>query len=70
VPSSSFFDFFYGVFVPLDQDQQGEFKNTTKNFLGKVHVKNFLPKKMRGKNLFPVVFSLRFFYRVFYCFSA
>ena len=27
--------------------QQGEFKNTIKNFLGKVHGKNFWPKKLR-----------------------
>jgi hypothetical protein len=27
--------------------QQGEFKNTIKNFLGKVYVKNFWPKKLR-----------------------
>ena len=27
--------------------QQGEFKNTIKNFLGKIHVKNFWPKKLR-----------------------
>jgi hypothetical protein len=41
--------------------QQGEFKKTIKNFLGKVHVKNFWPKKLRKKNVFPVVFSIRFF---------
>jgi hypothetical protein len=27
--------------------QQGEFKNTIKNFLGKIHVKNFWPEKSR-----------------------
>jgi hypothetical protein len=27
--------------------QQGEFKNTIKNFLGEIHVKNFWPKKLR-----------------------
>jgi hypothetical protein len=32
--------------------QQGECKNTTKNFLGEVHVKNFWPKKLRKKTLF------------------
>jgi hypothetical protein len=49
--------------------QQRELKNTTKNFFGKVHVKNFWPKKLRGgENFFPVVFSLRFFYRVFWPF--
>jgi hypothetical protein len=26
--------------------QQGEFKNTIKNFLGEIHVKNFWPKKL------------------------
>ena len=42
---------------------QGEFKNTIKikNVLGKVHVKNFWPKKLRKKNFFPFVFSHRFF---------
>ena len=45
--------------------QQEEFKNTIKNFLGKVHVKNFWPKKLRKKNLFPVVFSHRFFFIAF-----
>jgi hypothetical protein len=46
--------------------QQGEFKNTIKNFLEKIHVKNFCPKKMRGKksfflSSFPVdIFSSRF----------
>jgi hypothetical protein len=48
--------------------QQGEFKNTIKNFLGKIHVKNFWPKKLRL--FFPVVFSHRFFYHVFGRFSA
>jgi hypothetical protein len=33
--------------------QQGEFKNTIKNFLGEVHVKSFWPKKLREKKLFP-----------------
>jgi hypothetical protein len=33
--------------------------------LGKVHVKNFWPKKLRKKNLFPVVFSHRFFFIAF-----
>jgi hypothetical protein len=32
--------------------QQGEFKSTIKNFLGKIHVKNFWPKKLREKKLF------------------
>jgi hypothetical protein len=37
--------------------QQGEFKNTTKNFLGKIYVKNFWPKKLRKKKIlssFPI----------------
>jgi hypothetical protein len=41
--------------------QQGEFKNTIKNFLGKHHKKLFWPKKLRKTNFFPVVFSHRFF---------
>jgi hypothetical protein len=36
-----------------------------KNFFGKVHVKNFWPKKVEKKNLFPVVFSHRFFFIAF-----
>jgi hypothetical protein len=39
--------------------QQGEFKNTIKHFLGKIHVKSFWPKKLRI--FFPVVFSHRLF---------
>jgi hypothetical protein len=31
--------------------QQGEFKNIIKNFLGEVHVKNFLRTKIRKKNM-------------------
>jgi hypothetical protein len=63
-----FFSFnFYGVFVRFSTSdsmiQQGEFKNTTKNFLGEVHVKNFWPKKLRGgRTVFlpvPAVCSLR-----------
>jgi hypothetical protein len=42
--------------------QQGEFKNTTKNILGEIHVKSFWPKKL----YFPIVS----FYRVFGRFSA
>jgi hypothetical protein len=38
-----------------------EFKNTIKNFWGKIHVKNFWPKKLRKKNFFPVVFFHRLF---------
>jgi hypothetical protein len=32
--------------------QQGEFKNNIKNFLGKIHVKNFWPEKLRKKKTF------------------
>jgi hypothetical protein len=52
--------------------QQGDFKNTIKHFFGEIHVKNFWPKKLRGKKklfsfrLFPSIF----FYRVFGRFSA
>jgi hypothetical protein len=45
--------------------QQGEFKNTIKNLLGKVYVKNFWPKKLRKQNFFPFVFSHRFFFIAF-----
>jgi hypothetical protein len=45
--------------------QQGEFKNTIKNFFGKIHVKHFWPKKVEKNNFFPVVFSHRFFLIVF-----
>ena len=46
--------------------QQGEFKNTIKHFFGEIHVKNFWPKKVRGKkNFFPFVFSHRFFFIAF-----
>jgi hypothetical protein len=30
--------------------QQGEFENTIKNFLGKVHVKNFFGRKIEKKS--------------------
>jgi len=45
--------------------QQGEFKNTIKNFLGKIYVKNFWPKKLRKKKhfsfrLFPSIFFIAF----------
>jgi hypothetical protein len=45
--------------------QQGEFKRTTKNFLGEVHIKNFWPKKLRGKKKIPVVFPHRLFFIAF-----
>jgi hypothetical protein len=46
--------------------QQGEFKNTIKNFLGKVHVKSLWPKKLRKKKLFSChLFPSIFFNRVF-----
>ena len=63
------FEIFFMAFLCVSQ--QGEFKNTIKNFLGKIYVKNFWPKKLRKKNFFPFVFSHRlFFYRVFGRFSA
>jgi hypothetical protein len=46
--------------------QQGEFKNTIENFLGKIHVENLLPKKLRKINVFHVVFSLRFSFIAFF----
>jgi hypothetical protein len=49
--------------------QPGEFKSTIKNFLGKVHVKNW-PKKLRKKIFFLSSFPIDFFYRVFGRFSA
>jgi hypothetical protein len=36
-----------------------------KKLFGKVHVKNFWPKKLRKKNFFPVVFSHRFCFIAF-----
>jgi hypothetical protein len=51
--------FFFFLMAFLCVSQQGEFKNTIKNFLGKIHVKNFWPKKLRF--FFPFVFSHRFF---------
>jgi hypothetical protein len=50
--------------------QQGEFKNTIKNFLGKIYVKNFWPKKLREKKksfrLFPSKFVLSRFWPFLY----
>jgi hypothetical protein len=49
----------------------GEFKNTTKSFWGEVHVKNFWPKKLRNKKLFPCrLFPSIFLSRFFGRFSA
>jgi hypothetical protein len=46
--------------------QQGEFKNTIKNFLGKVYGKNFWPKKLRGKKTFFLSsFPIDFFFIAF-----
>ena len=45
----NFRDFFYGVFVRFST--RGVQKHHKKN-LGKIHVKNFWPKKMREKKLF------------------
>jgi hypothetical protein len=46
--------------------EQGEFKNSIKNFLGKVHVKKIWPKKLRKKKscrLFLSIFFIAFFGR-------
>jgi hypothetical protein len=53
---------FNGIFVRFST--RGV-KNTIKNFLGEVNVKNVLQKKLRKKNFFPVVFFLRFFIAFF-----
>jgi hypothetical protein len=51
--------------------QQGEFKNTIKNFLGKIYVKNFWPKKLRKKKLLSFrLFPSKKNYRVFGRFST
>jgi hypothetical protein len=48
-----FFNYFFILFMAfLCVSQQGEFKNTIKNFLEKVHVKNFWPKNLREKKTF------------------
>jgi hypothetical protein len=59
------FSLFPWRFCAFLNTQQGEFKKATKNFLGKAHVKNFWPKKLRKQNFFPVVFSHRFFFIAF-----
>jgi hypothetical protein len=41
--------------------QQGEFKNTIKNFLWEVHVKNFWPKKLRREKQILSYFPIDFF---------
>jgi hypothetical protein len=50
----TFFSFLFEILFMafLCVSQQGDFKNTTKNFLGKAHVKNFWPKKLRKKTFF------------------
>jgi hypothetical protein len=48
--------------------QHGEFKNTTKSFLRKVHVKKELPKKLR-KTSFSCRFPLRFVLITFFAVS-
>jgi hypothetical protein len=42
LPFFFFFEIFFMAFLCVSQ--QGEFKNTIKNFLGEAHVKNFWPK--------------------------
>jgi hypothetical protein len=59
------FEIFFMAFLCVSQ--QGEFKNTIKNFLEKIHVKNFWPKKLREKKTFflssfPVDFFLSRFW--------
>jgi hypothetical protein len=50
--------------------QQGEFKNII-IFWGKIHVKNFWPKKVEKKKLFSCrLFPSILFYRIFGRFSA
>jgi hypothetical protein len=44
--------------------QQGEFKHTPKK-IGESSCQKLLDEKVEKKNFFPVVFSHRFFYRVF-----
>jgi hypothetical protein len=60
-----FWEFFFMAFLCVSQ--QGDFKNTTKNFLGEVHVKNFWllaekveEKKLFSFRLFPSIFLSRF----------
>jgi hypothetical protein len=61
-----FLAFFLSTFLGVSR--QGEFKNTMKIFLQKVHVENFF---QNFDNNFDVSFSSTFlFYRVFGCFSA
>jgi hypothetical protein len=65
------FFFFFFLMAFLCVSQQGEFKNTIKNFLGEVHVKNIRPKKLREKKTFSfLLFPSVLFYRVFGRFSA
>jgi hypothetical protein len=67
------FPFFLEIFLIafLCLSQQGEFKNTTKKRFGGSPCQKKLAEKVDKKNLFPVVFPLRFlFYRIFGRFSA
>jgi hypothetical protein len=66
-PAMVLFFFNLGVVLMdfLCVSQQGEFKNTIKSFLKKIHVKNFWPKKLRKKHLFscrlfPSIFLIAF----------
>jgi hypothetical protein len=66
-----FFNFEILFMAFLCVSQQGEFKNTIKNFCGEIHAKNFWPKKVEKKKLFSCrLFPPIFFYRVFGRFSA
>jgi hypothetical protein len=66
-PTFFFLAFFFSTFLGVSR--QGEFKNTIKMFLQKVHVENF---SQNFDNKFRCQFFLDFFlfYRVFGCFSA
>jgi hypothetical protein len=49
--------------------QQGEFKNTTKHFLEKVHVKNFWPKQLEKNTFFLSSFPFDLFLSRFFAVS-
>jgi hypothetical protein len=59
--------FFFSTFLVLSR--WGEFKNTTKMFLQKAHVKNFFPKIDKNFNV-SVSSNYFLFSRLFVCFSA
>jgi hypothetical protein len=61
------FVIFYGVFVRFST--RGVQKHR-KSFLGKIHVKNFWPKKLRKQTFFLSSLPFDFFYHVFCRFYA